>query len=181
MSFLLDFDKDIWQNQRVKIRRLGAASVFYRLLKALTAPLIARGDDLQSLLDETTIVECPADRLWVWGERLKVYREDGESDAQYRLRLLEGKYIRYGTASEQIWLISQYSGIPSEDITWEKMPQQYYMGGTINGVLSDRQKCFLSRRFYIPAGSVIDMEYIKSKIEKYLKGGESLEIIERAA
>ena len=51
MTFNINFDNDVWKNQRRAIQKLGTTSVFYKLLKALLGPLLVRGDDLQSMLD----------------------------------------------------------------------------------------------------------------------------------
>ncbi|MCB1201360.1 MAG: hypothetical protein KDK41_12005 [Leptospiraceae bacterium] len=181
MTFNINFDNDVWKNQRRAIQKLGTTSVFYKLLKALLGPLLVRGDDLQSMLDETTIEDCPDDRLWVWGERLQIYRGAGESLTDYRYRLLEAKYISFGTLLEQLWIILLNSGLSEEQVQFERMPTLSVMGGTINTTMVERQRCFLSRRFFVPAGTEVDWDEIRAKLEQYLKGGEMFEIIEVAS
>lgn len=180
-EYSIDYDRDVWANQRARIRKLGTSSVHYRLLKALTKPIVDKGDDLNALSDELYLATCPNDRLWVWGERLSVSRDLVETDEQYRYRLLDIKYVSYGSVSEQIGIISRYSGIPASEIIWEKMPEGIMViGGTINSKMASRQLSFLSRRFYVPVTSGVDWDYIIAKLQQYIKGGEMFEIIEVA-
>lgn len=178
MNYQYSFINDVWNNLRKKIRNLGIESLWYKVLYSLIGlTLENRRLKLNYLFNQTSIDTCPAERLYLWGQRLGLPRENGEDLEDYRLRLIALKSQTEGISVDvKLKIISRLSDIEVENIRWKPVyPYHQTIGGVIGEPISTRDYSLLGFRFYMTDNGA-DWNKISIELEKINKNGEVCEL-----
>jgi hypothetical protein len=179
MRFSFLFDNYIWANLRASIHRLEKTSLWYRILYAFLDPILqARVEKLIQLDNQLSIDTTPDDRLYIWGQRLKVNRNLDEDLEQYRVRLDTIKLNKLGIAiSQKIRLLSLIANISPDVIKWHKInPYHFTIGGEIGQIVSSRDYALLAFRLYVRETANADWIFISEELDRLSKGGQVCEI-----
>lgn len=97
--FAFEFLKSWWPNLRRAVRALGSQSIWYRFLERLNRSMELRALRASWIYKQQNLETSDTYGLDLWGQRLLLARSEGESDADYKSRLLIHRAIRASGAS----------------------------------------------------------------------------------
>ena len=83
-----NFKNWVWNHLPPFFTRLGEGSLFFKLLNALCSAFVIVVQKLQTLQNQAILGEATGTSLDMYGVELKLEREDGENDADYRTKLI---------------------------------------------------------------------------------------------
>lgn len=174
-----NFIDDVFNNLRSKIRRLGITSLWYRVLHSLIGLTIEdRTAKLNYLYEQTDIVTCPVERLYLWGQRLALPKKTGEDLEGYRTRLIALKSKTEGISVDvKLKIISRLSGIDVTQIRWKPIyPYVQNIGGAIGKIIASRDYALLVFRIYVTDNGTTHWAEISQELDKINQGGEICEL-----
>ena len=97
--YKFNFKLWIWNHMPEFFKKLNENSLFFRMLKALCSSFTIVLQKSQALQAQTSIAKATANSLDLYGEELKLKREVGENDEDYRSKLLVLNTIYSGNIS----------------------------------------------------------------------------------
>ena len=97
--YKFNFKLWIWNHMPEFFKKLSENSLFFRMLKALCSSFTIVLQKSQTLQAQTSIAKATANSLDLYGEELKLKREVGENDEDYRSKLLVLNTIYSGNIS----------------------------------------------------------------------------------
>lgn len=154
MSRVYDFYTWVWMNMRRAIRSLGVGSLWYRSLDALLGVLVNRSLKAEWLLNQIFIETASGRGLDMWGKRYLLYRNLGESDYDFRVRILIEYAIRKKSPSgtQRIDILSKVLKIDTSEIRVVNVYDYVFrVGGIVGKVCGTRNYDFFTYRIYLPA------------------------------
>ncbi|EMJ92202.1 hypothetical protein [Leptospira alstonii] len=157
-KFIFDFDSYVWKNQRNLIRKLGASSFWYKVLKSILSILVERAGRLSWLYRQIWLETSDGFGLILWGARYKIEKLPGETDDSYRSRLLLAKLFKKSIASvsSKKQVIQFSTGLNSEEIRYSKVYEAeetkdcFVMGGALDKRMMSRKYVLFRYRFLFP-------------------------------
>lgn len=94
MGYAFDFYRMVWQNLRQKIRDLGKTSLWYRALFALLSGILQdRAERASWLYRQMWLESSDGYGLVLWGQRYGISKLYGESDDEFRLRIMQERAL----------------------------------------------------------------------------------------
>lgn len=94
MRFEFKFDTEVWLNLRRKIRTLGVDSLWYRALSALLNGILNdRAKRASWLYRQMWLESSDGYGLILWGQRYGISKLYGESDDDFRLRIMQERAL----------------------------------------------------------------------------------------
>lgn len=129
-----DFDRDVWPDQRRAVRATGKGSLWYRLLFALTLLLKERATRATWLRDQIWLDSSSEYGLTLWGQRYEIPRYYGETDDEYRARIISERMIARGDASNasRLKILNVVYGIDPADVRIERICDHHFAIGGIS-------------------------------------------------
>lgn len=155
MRFLFDFAGFVWSNLRLSVRRLGVESVWYKTLFALTSVFGKYSEKASWMYNQIWLDTATDNGLDLWGRRYRVSRI-GESDDDYRIRILQKKAINTSgvSLSDKRGYIASILGTDVSNVTINNNIRLsgFGMGSAIGGMVRSRN--------YTIYGFVIDIPFL---------------------
>ena len=171
----------IWRNLPRYLRRLPETSYWYRVIHVLHIPFARRWERINWLYYQKWLESASGLGLDWWGIRLETPRIPGESDADYRGRLLIVYTMRrddLSLATKVRRLVQFFTELSAENIRAESVyntPEArngFRMGGKLGEVRSfSRDYIYFTFRFILPDLQSTDREKMISLIEEVTLAG----------
>lgn len=154
MRFVFDFYNWVWVNLRVSIRRLGSDSIWYKTLFALLSVFGNYTTKANWIYLQIWLETATENGLDLWGLRYGIRRLTGESDSDFRNRILLQKAIKTSgiTLLQKRQYIANILGVDISQIivqnqTWNT---SLAMGGTIGSFISSRNMTVYGYKIFVP-------------------------------
>lgn len=154
-----DFDSYVWKNQRKRIRSTGVSGLWYRALNSLLLILEKRAEKLSWLYRQFWLESSDGPGLTAWGVRFRIPRRPGESEMNYRIRILLERLFKLSVPSISIKMqvISTITGLTRSQIQYKSVYKDnigrdlFRMGDELGKPMMSRSYILYRYRFYIPA------------------------------
>jgi hypothetical protein len=154
-----DFERDVWANERKAVRATGRWSFWYKILFSLTFLLHDRALRADWLRNQIWLDSSSDYGLVLWGQRYRIPKYYGESDDDYKARIISERLIARGDASNasRKKILNVVYGIPVSDIRIVRL-YDYHMpvGGAIGSAIATRDHAMHDYRIYAPIPSDVD-------------------------
>lgn len=155
MRFVFDFYNSVWVNLRVSIRRLGVDSVWYKTLEALVSVFSGYTTKANWIYAQIWLETATENGLDLWGLRYGIRRLTGESDNDFRNRIIQRKLINTTgiPISQKRQYIADVLGIDVSEVIIQNQTgnQSMAMGETIGSLVSSRNYTVYGYVIKIPA------------------------------
>lgn len=182
-----DFDSYVWFNQRKAVRANGSNSLFYRALKIITKILENRATKLSWLYNQFWLEKSDGNGLVAWGIRYRIPKRPGESDNNYRNRILLDRLFKLSvpSVSTKLKALAVMTGLSRSQIQYINLfnndfgRNTFRMGDEISLPMMSRKYIIYRYRFYIPIlPESFDRNELSSSLENVNVGGNVPEIWE---
>ncbi|MBE7413343.1 MAG: hypothetical protein HS129_15000 [Leptospiraceae bacterium] len=186
--YLFKFDHWVWKNQRHTIRDKGITSLWYRGLKSILSILNNRSEKISWLYRQIWLDSSDSQGLAEWGIELELSKLPGESDDQFKSRLLLKEISRktVPAVSAKLKSIQILANVDSNEIQYfsiyrssEAGIEHFRIGGMVNSPMMTRKYILFRYRLMIPSlPDNFDRNVLIKTLEKMNTGGNVFEIWE---
>lgn len=174
---IFNFDRDVWSDQRRALRATGKKSIWYRIIKALSILLLERAERAVWLRKQIFLDTSDGYGLTLWGQRYEIPRYYGESDDDYRNRIISERMIARGDASNasRKKILNVVFGINPSDVQILRIYDYHFSvggisdrgnepshKGAIGSVVSTRDYAVYTYRIYAPLPEDLEMKLKKA-------------------
>jgi hypothetical protein len=153
-----NFDSYVWKNQRKSVRSSGTSGLWYRALNSLLQILVNRSTRLSWLYRQFWLETSDGPGLNAWGIRYRIRRRPGESDNNYKTRIILERLFKLSvpSVSTKIQVISAITGLARSQFEYKSVYKDevgkdlFRMGSPISLPMMTRKYILHRYRFILP-------------------------------